>query len=113
MKIGDLMKSAKDSIKSVRIARANHAVRALDVYTLKPFSTATKIEDIVRRVDTLAAKLQVHSNEGLHLVYQLGADVQVYRVIRALQSGMSGMITWDQVEEEDAFKWFVPFLCCC
>jgi hypothetical protein len=113
MKIGDLMKSAKDSIKSVRIARANHAVRVLDVYTLKPFSTAAKIEDIIRRADTLVAKLQVHSNEGLHLMYQLGADVQVFRVIRALQSGASGMITWDQVEEEDPFKWFVPFLCCC
>ncbi len=75
MKIGDLIQHAKESIKKVRTARANSAVRELDVETRKPFSTATKIEDIVARVN---------SNEGLHLMYQLGSDVQVYRTVRAL-----------------------------
>jgi hypothetical protein len=108
MKIGDLLQYAKESIKKVRTARANSAVRELDVEALKPFTTATKIEDIIARVDTLVGKLEVNSNEGLRLMYQMGSDVQMYRTVRALQSGLAGMISWEKVDAENAFSWFVP-----
>jgi hypothetical protein len=110
MKIGDLLESAKKSTKRVHTARANSAVRELDVESLQPFTTSTKVEDIVARVDIIAGKLDLNSNEGLRLMNQMGADVQMYRTVLALQSGLTGMISWEKVDTENAFQRFVFYL---
>jgi hypothetical protein len=110
MKIADLMRDGKESIQVVRLAKDKRVVNQLDVNTLQSFTTSTSIEDIITRVNVIGDKVYLNGNEGLRLMYQLGEDVQVYRSVRAIQEGLTGLITWVQVGEERRFKWFNLFL---
>jgi hypothetical protein len=107
MKIADLMSFAERSIVEVRDARARD--EQLDPQSLTLFSTSDVLvlSDVIERANMLTRKLSINHNDGLRLIFHLGADVALYRKIR---NDNGHLCTWANVEEDGVFIWYVLIL---
>jgi hypothetical protein len=72
------------------------------IATFEELNLTSSAADMIREINNLSDAINGTSNMGIRLNYKLGQAVCLYRTVSKQ--------TWEQIEEEDHFSWYMLFL---